>query len=114
MGYRQVAHQMELLTIGIHALGNVYQCTILSILCHLTSGVDLTHAQTCQHCLIHLVSDGTDGGHWCHLYVLYHTDVEVSIGTHHRWVAAGTDVLTYRHSIRPCLTAIIVEHKVCI
>ena len=96
---RNVAHQVELLAVGILALGYVYHRAILGVLRHVAIRISLPDTRPCQSCLIHRVAHGTYAGHWRHLHVLHLTDVEVGVGTHHRWVAAGAYVVAEHHGV---------------
>ena len=104
-----VAYQVDAVTIGITALGNLHHRSIVDVLGHLRCLVDATLAA--GYLVKHLFVHGADGGHRRHHNVLHRTDIEVGVGTHHRRVAAGADVVADGHGVREGLAALCCVNK---
>ena len=105
---------MEFLRLSILALtfaaGNLHYSAILDALAYLGNHAALG-SRTGNDSLIHAVGDGTDGRHRRDDDVLHRTDIEVGIGTHHRRVAAGADIVAHHHRMREGLAAVTVVHE---
>ena len=112
-----VANQVEgvallfhiLVEVHLLALGNLHQGAVLVVL------ADFRRHGACalagSYLVEHLLGHGTDGRHRRHHHVLHATDIEVGIGTHHRRVAAGANVVANDHRVREGLRALCVVHQ---
>ena len=108
VAYQVILHRLAILAYHL-TIGNLQYRAVLYVLAHIGCHAIATHAGF--DVVEHAVGHGADGRHWCYHHVLYRTDVQVGIGTHHRWVAAGADVVAYYHGVREGLAAVGIVHQ---
>ena len=109
IAYCHVAYQVDGVALGIDAIGNLHHRSVTDILGYCRHLV--LSAQTSGFLFKHLLGHGANGRHRCQHDVLHRTDVEVGIGTHHRRVAAGADVVVNDHRVREGLVALHIVHQ---
>ena len=108
VAYQVILHRLAILAYHL-AIGNLQYRAVLYVLAHIGCHAIATHAGF--DVVEHAVGHGADGRHWRYHHVLHRTDVQVGIGTHHRWVAAGADVVAYYHGVREGLVAVGIVHQ---
>ena len=103
-----ILHRLAILTYHL-TIGNLQYRAVLYVLAHFGCHAIAAHAGF--DIVKHTVGHSADGRHRRYHHVLHRTDVQVGIGTHHRWVAAGADVVAYYHGVREGLAAVGIVHQ---
>ena len=103
-----ILHRLAILTYHL-TIGNLQYRAVLDVLAHIGGHAIAAHAGL--DIVKHAVGHSADGRHWRYHHVLHRTDVQVGIGTHHRWIAAGADVVAYYHGVREGLATVGIVHQ---